>query len=96
MVLHAGDLDYRNHPELFEAQVDRYLGPNFPYFYAPGDHDTQAWYPKLGYQHRLERRLNLTGALCDGTQCYMSGGGGGAPKVQPQCGRPSAALSLGH
>ena len=36
MVLHSGDLDYRSHAELWDAQIDLYFGKNFPYFYAPG------------------------------------------------------------
>jgi hypothetical protein len=54
LVLHQGDLDYRDEPELWDAMISEELGPDFPYFVSIGNHDTGAW---PGYEARLESRL---------------------------------------
>lgn len=64
MVLHQGDFDYKDDPDLWMRQIDNVLGPTFPYFASVGNHDLVAW---KGYQLKLESRLNnIKGANCTG------------------------------
>lgn len=64
MVLHQGDFDYNDDPDLWIQQIDNVLGPTFPYFASVGNHDLVAW---EGYQLKLESRLNnIEGAICTG------------------------------
>lgn len=64
MVLHQGDFDYKDDPDLWMQQIDNVLGPEFPYFASVGNHDLVAW---EGYQLKLESRLNnIKGANCTG------------------------------
>ena len=65
MVIHSGDLDYHNRPQEFDAQITRHLGPQFPYFFSPGNHDTDYYVPR-GFQEILMRRARGAGALCTG------------------------------
>lgn len=64
LVLHQGDFDYRNDPDLWDQHINDILGPKFPYFASVGNHDLVAW---QGYQLKLESRLNkIKGANCTG------------------------------
>lgn len=66
-VVHSGDLDYRDDPEAWEAQIDAVLGADFPYLASAGNHDTDAWKGPKGYQARLEARLSRMGIGWEGT-----------------------------
>jgi predicted phosphodiesterase len=69
LVIHAGDLDYADQPEVWEEQVESILGRNYPYFVAVGNHDVPAWAGPGGYQELLEARLERIrrrGADCTG------------------------------
>jgi len=64
MVLHQGDFDYQDDPDIWVKQIDDILGPAFPYFASVGNHDVTAW---LGYQSKLQSRLDqVEGASCTG------------------------------
>ena len=64
MVLHQGDFDYQDDPNIWAKQIDDILGPTFPYFASIGNHDKAAW---VGYQSKLQSRLNqIEGADCTG------------------------------
>ena len=64
MVLHQGDFDYQDDPDIWMNQIDDILGPAFPYFASVGNHDVAAW---VGYQSKLQSRLNqIEGAGCTG------------------------------
>ncbi len=63
-VIHAGDFDYEDDPEAWEAQIDGVLGADYPYFATPGNHDVPEW---ESYQQKLEQRLaRIDGASCSG------------------------------
>ena len=67
LILHQGDLDYRNDPAGWDDLVTRALGADFPYFASVGNHDSQAWYGPNGYEEKLQTRLNrVTEATCSG------------------------------
>jgi hypothetical protein len=55
-VVHSGDLGYEAGPPAWEAQIDAFLGPDFPYFASVGNHDDD-WYGPNGYQVRLAARM---------------------------------------
>ena len=57
-VLHQGDLDSENNPAAWDTQINKILGADFPYFVSIGNHDTNKWYGKNGYQQYLKNRLN--------------------------------------
>jgi hypothetical protein len=64
MVLHQGDFDYANSPDLWDQQINDILGPNFPYFASIGNQDRAMW---PGYQQKLIERLNrIPEAMCTG------------------------------
>ena len=64
MVLHQGDFDYQNDPDLWIKQIDETLGQTFPYFASVGNHDIPAW---PGYQLKLLSRLSkIEEATCTG------------------------------
>mgnify|MGYP001615670410 CR=1 FL=1 len=65
-ILHQGDLDYENNPPAWEAQINKILGPDFPYFASVGNHDTGKWNGENGYQQYLKNRLNRLGITWDG------------------------------
>jgi|SRR3989304_2885451 len=65
-VLHQGDFDYENNPPEWEAQINKILGPDFPYFASVGNHDTRKWNGENGYQQYLKNRLNRLGIKWDG------------------------------
>ncbi len=65
-VLHQGDLDYESNPPAWEAQINKILGSNFPYFASVGNHDTRKWNGENGYQQYLKNRLNRLGIKWDG------------------------------
>ena len=55
MVLHQGDFDYLDDPDLWDAQINNILGSDFPYFASIGNHDKLEW---NGYQEKLQNRLD--------------------------------------
>ena len=64
MVLHQGDFDYLDDPELWDQQINDVLGMNFPYFASVGNHDVPAFEV---YQQKLQVRLDsVDGAACTG------------------------------
>src|SRR3990170_7533047 len=42
-VIHMGDFDYRDDPAAWDAQIDAFLGAEFPYFASAGNHDESAF-----------------------------------------------------
>jgi len=76
MVLHQGDFDYANNPELWDQQINDILGEDFPYFASVGNHDQYQW---AGYQQKLQERLaripeaTCTGDLGVNSACYYQG-----------------------
>jgi len=48
-VIHAGDFDYQDDPAAWEAQIDAFLGPDFPYFASMGNHDERKFFDPGGY-----------------------------------------------
>ncbi len=65
LVVHAGDLDYRNDADAWDGMISAALGADFPYLVAIGNHDTHAW---PAYTEKLEARLARTPELqCTGT-----------------------------
>ena len=64
MVLHQGDFDYENNPDLWDQQITDILGDDFPYFASIGNHDLYAW---LEYEQKLLARLKkIDQVKCDG------------------------------
>lgn len=64
MVLHQGDFDYLDDPELWDDKISFILGDDYPYFASIGNHDVPAW---DGYQQKLSERLDrIDGAICTG------------------------------
>ncbi|MDA2936176.1 metallophosphoesterase, partial [Patescibacteria group bacterium AH-259-L05] len=63
MVLHQGDFDYEDSPDLWDEQITNVLGHDFPYFASVGNHDVDKW---LEYKQKLSARLNKI----DKTECY--------------------------
>ena len=64
MVLHQGDFDYSDNPDLWDDKISLILGENYPYFASIGNHDVTSW---DGYQQKLSERLSrVTGADCSG------------------------------
>ena len=43
MVIHSGDFDYIDNPELWDEQINQVLGNDFPYFASIGNHDVEKW-----------------------------------------------------
>lgn len=67
LVLHQGDLDYRDDPRRWDNFITSVLGRDFPYFASIGNHDVDFWYGRGGYQSKLRARLNrIPGATCRG------------------------------
>jgi hypothetical protein len=67
LVLHQGDLDYRNDPAAWDALITEVLGADFPVFASVGNHDKRRWYGPNGYQAKLQARLDRIGdATCSG------------------------------
>src|SRR5512134_2687817 len=48
-VIHLGDFDYQDNPAAWNAKIDAFLGPEFPYFAAVGNHDKLRFYGPGGY-----------------------------------------------
>lgn len=65
-ILHLGDLDYENSPTAWEAQINKILGVNFPYFISAGNHDVEKWYGENGYQQYSKKRLERLSIRWDG------------------------------
>jgi predicted MPP superfamily phosphohydrolase len=66
LVLHQGDLDYRNDPDAWDRLITKILGADFPVFASVGNHD-EDWYGPKGYQATLQARLNrIPDATCSG------------------------------
>lgn len=67
LVLHQGDLDYRDDPRRWDDFITSILGRDFPYFASIGNHDVEFWYGRNGYQSKLRARLNrIPEATCRG------------------------------
>jgi len=60
-VSHQGDFDYVDDPAGWDGQINRILGPNFPYFASVGNHDAPRFYGSGGYQEFLAARMNRLG-----------------------------------
>jgi hypothetical protein len=65
-VIHTGDFDYQDDPAAWNAQIDAFLGPDFPYFASAGNHDESAFYGPGGYQEVLVARMNRLGIPWEG------------------------------
>ncbi len=64
LVLHQGDLDYRDDPALWDAQTNTILGDDFPQLAVIGNHDTKQI---EGYQKLMNDRIaRIPGLLCTG------------------------------
>ena len=64
VVLHQGDFDYQDDPEIWDNMISNVLGDDFPYFASIGNHDVAAW---SGYQEKLYDRLEKNpDAVCIG------------------------------
>lgn len=64
MVIHSGDFDYGNKPNIWDGNITAVLGDDYPYFASIGNHDTDVW---SAYQQKLEERLaRVAGATCTG------------------------------
>ena len=78
ILLHQGDLDYRNSPADWDDFMTETLGPDFPLLVSVGNHD-DSWYGLHGYQARLSARLgrvpdlNCTGDLGVESVCSFRG-----------------------
>jgi len=62
MVLHQGDLDYKDNPDTWDKMINDILGQDFPYFVSIGNHDVKSW---SGYQEKVQARI----ARVDGVTC---------------------------
>lgn len=65
-VLHIGDFDHTNNPPAWDAQINKILGADFPYFACIGNHDVKEWDGKSGYQAYLKNRLKRLAIPWDG------------------------------
>ena len=61
VVVNSGDMTYTDDPASFEANVNRILGSNFPYFWSAGNHDASTWGGAGGFQALGEARMNRLG-----------------------------------
>lgn len=63
-VVILGDFDYGDNPDLWDSNLTKGLGADFPVFAAAGNHDVLKW---PDYKKKLEARLaKITGAKCAG------------------------------
>lgn len=58
MLVVAGDFDYSDDPEKWDAMLTKVLGDTFPVVAAPGNHDTGEW--EKGYKVKLTARQAKT------------------------------------
>src|SRR3990172_3504574 len=65
-VIHMGDFDYEDDPAAWDAQIDAFLGADFPYFASAGNHDEGRFYGPGGYQEVLEARMDRLGIPWEG------------------------------
>jgi predicted phosphodiesterase len=65
-VVHVGDFDYVDNPSAWDEQINRVLGPSFPYFAVIGNHDRKKWNGGDGYQQRLKHKFQTLGLTWDG------------------------------
>ncbi|MGI9305558.1 MAG: metallophosphoesterase, partial [Gammaproteobacteria bacterium] len=65
LVLHQGDFDYQDDPELFFSVIDQELGADFPYLGSIGNHDNAAWTGAGGYAERFSQRMARIGITPD-------------------------------
>jgi hypothetical protein len=65
-VMHQGDFDYLDDPAGWNGQIDRILGPGFPYFALVGNHDAARFYGTGGYQEFIAARMNRLGIPWEG------------------------------
>ena len=67
MLLLAGDFDYQDNPDRWDADITSILGADFPVFGVVGNHDVDRWGGPGGYQSKLRQRLQrISGAECSG------------------------------
>ncbi|MFH1263765.1 MAG: metallophosphoesterase [Pseudomonadota bacterium] len=70
LILHNGDFDRHDDPNLWETPINNILGANFPLFAVPGNHDLTCWTSACGsksYKDRLTERLaRVSVASCTG------------------------------
>ncbi len=66
ILLHQGDLDYSDRPDVWDAFVSDILGVDFPYLVSAGNHD-EPWAGAQGYAARLQARVERIAELdCQG------------------------------
>jgi predicted phosphodiesterase len=65
-VVHLGDFDYVDNPAAWEDQINRTLGPNFPYFAVIGNHDLKKWNGTNGYQELIKNKFKRLGLTWNG------------------------------
>ncbi len=56
VVVHSGDFDYGNNPQVWDNMISSVLGPCFPYFASVGNHDDGSVWPN--YQAKMMARMN--------------------------------------
>lgn len=84
LVVHAGDFDYEDDPDKWDANITRVLGAKFPYLVSAGNHDVGPWYlfyyPWPQYQDKVKKRissnrgvLSCTGSIGENSFCKYKG-----------------------
>lgn len=67
LIVHLGDLDYKDNPGLMEDVLDNALGTKFPVLYIIGNHDINNWTEYLSlYKARIERSTSRDSIYCEG------------------------------
>lgn len=65
-VVHLGDFDYKDNPAGWDEQINKVLGPDFPYFACVGNHDDELFYTEGGYQQFIEARMRRNNISWEG------------------------------
>lgn len=65
-VLYQGDFEGKNNLAAWDAQINKILDADFPYFVSIGNHDVTKWDGENGYQYYFQNRLNRLGIAWDG------------------------------
>ncbi len=65
LVVHLGDLDYKNKPLKWQKQFEQILG-SLPVLACAGNHDEAKWYGLQGYQAMFMQRARRTGLTWNG------------------------------
>lgn len=72
-VVHNGDFDYQDQPDVWDDRITRILGADFPYFAVIGNHDAAAWDGPSGYGSKVLARLNRVPSMnCTGQPGVMA------------------------